>query len=227
MFGKPIFPSEKKQPMADRGRSLLNTEPGTSLGQPKAAPELYPGWIETYSGIQWNCMNPRREDVNMTDIAHGLSLMCRFGGQVREFYSVAQHSIYVFIELATRFPGDYLLQLHGLLHDASEAYLSDVVRPFKQQIPLYLEVEERTQNVILDALGLPPLTPTGKKSVKSVDNALLATEHRDLYSHSKFDWTLPEPPVWRPVIPISDWRVVEEIFLDAYNRTRTVYDNRD
>jgi uncharacterized protein len=206
----------KKQPRTDRGRSSLNTGPDTSLDQPKAAEELYPGWIETYSGVQWNCIAPRPEDVRLGDIAHGLALMCRFGGQVKVPYSVGQHSLYVYHEIQRQYPDDYLIQLHGLLHDASEAYLSDIVRPLKQQVPQYLEIEARTQEAILTGLGITPMTPVGEKVVKAADNAALAAEHRDLYPHSKFDWALPEPPIEDTIVPSSDWEWIERQIIGAF-----------
>jgi len=52
-------------------------------------------WIETWTGVAFDLEKPRPEDVRIEDIAHALSRQCRFGGGVREFYSVAQHSVFV------------------------------------------------------------------------------------------------------------------------------------
>jgi hypothetical protein len=146
--------------------------------------------------------------------------MCRFGGQVRVPYTVGQHSIYVWRALAEAFPYDYLLQMHGLMHDASEAYLSDIVRPLKHQIPQYLEIEKQTQSTILNAFSITPLTPLGEKILKSADNAVLAAEHRDLYPHSVWNWTLPDPPVPFKITPTNDWKWLEETFIESYHHLK-------
>ena len=90
--------------------------------------------IRTYTGIMFDPLNPDPELVNITDIAHALSLLCRANGHFRNFYSVAQHSINCMEEAKER-GYSRKVQLACLLHDASEAYLSDVTRPIKQEIP--------------------------------------------------------------------------------------------
>jgi hypothetical protein len=92
-------------------------------------------WIQTYSGRQFWPLDPRVEDVHLEDIAHALSNVCRYTGHVREFYSVAEHSVHVSWSCE---PED---ALWGLLHDASEAYLADMARPVKQNMPVYVAAE--------------------------------------------------------------------------------------
>ena len=142
-------------------------------------------WIVTYSGQVFWPMAPRVEDVQIADIAHALSQLCRFAGHTREFYSVAQHS--VLVSHLCR-PED---ALWGLLHDASEAYLSDVVRPVKHQAALdgYRAVERQLQAVIARRFGLPEEEPA---SVRDADRLVLRAEQRDLVA-------MPEG--WRPVTP--------------------------
>lgn len=127
--------------------------------------------IGTYTGrFAWP-NNPRSVDINIHDIAHSLALSCRWTGHVRRHYSVGQHSV-----LAS-----YLVPeqhaLAALLHDAAEAYLSDIARPVKPAIAGYKEIEARLQNTIMRTFGLPIGMP---KCVKVADTQLLCTEHRDL-----------------------------------------------
>ena len=77
-------------------------------------------WLQTYTGIQFWPLDPRPEEIDIQDIAHALSLLCRFNGHCQRFYSVAEHSVHVSTILAPEFG------LWGLLHDAAEAYLSDI-----------------------------------------------------------------------------------------------------
>lgn len=180
-------------------------------------PLIEKGCIETFSGICWNCVHPRAEDVRLDDVARGLALMCRFGGQIQTHYSVGQHSLNVYRFLYELWPTDYHLQLHGLLHDGSEAYLSDLVRPLKHLIPEYLAIEARTQAAVLEGLGCTiPLTPYGEKLLKTADNAVLLAERRALKPNSKFDWRIDAPKITWPIVPITDWTIVEELFKCAY-----------
>lgn len=89
--------------------------------------------------------NPRLFDID--NIAHALSQLCRYTGQCKRFYSVAQHSVLV----STLLPPP--LQLTGLLHDASEAFLGDVSRPLKQLLPVYKELEHRFSYALHDKFG--------------------------------------------------------------------------
>ena len=82
------------------------------------------------------------EDIDIVDIAHALSNICRFGGHTKRFYSVAQHSIAVSYMVGDR------LALHGLLHDAAEAYIGDMVSPLKKRIPEYRRLDEDITRVI-------------------------------------------------------------------------------
>ncbi len=105
----------------------------------------YPGnWIQTYSGRQFWPLEPRAEDVAVEDIAHALSLLCRYGGHSSRFYSVAEHCVLV----------SHKCGLHGLLHDAAEAYLLDIPRPVKALMPEYKWAEERVIVAIYEALGV-------------------------------------------------------------------------
>jgi hypothetical protein len=138
-------------------------------------------WIQTYTGKAFWPLEPLAENVNIIDIAHALSNICRFTGHTSEFYSVAEHCYYASLYCD---PKD---ALWGLLHDASEAYLMDMARPLKYSTAgvEYRIYEERLQNVICDRFGLPHKRPY---SVSLVDRQLLRTEQRDLFGPAPVEW---------------------------------------
>jgi 5'-deoxynucleotidase YfbR-like HD superfamily hydrolase len=97
--------------------------------------------VITYSGKLIDIFNITIEDLNIIDISYGLSNIARFSGQV-QFYSVARHSI----QVANMLPSH--LKLSGLLHDASEAYIGDIISPIKHRMPEYIMVENSIMNTI-------------------------------------------------------------------------------
>lgn len=115
------------------------------------------GMMSTYTRRRINPLKMTPEDVDIRDIARALTMQCRYAGHVGRFYSVAEHS--VFVSNALRGTG---LELAGLLHDAAEAYLGDLIRPLKHG-PMgeaYLEAEEHVERCIAQAFGLPhPMPP--------------------------------------------------------------------
>jgi hypothetical protein len=128
-------------------------------------------WMVTYSGQVFWPLDPRPEEIHIKDIAHGLSMICRFNGHVSAFYSVAEHSVHV----STLVPPEHAMA--GLLHDAPEAFLGDMIRPIKRCMPTYREAEDRLWRVIAGKFGLPVELPP---CVKEADNVMLMTERRDL-----------------------------------------------
>lgn len=136
-------------------------------------------FISTYSGQKFYPIDPKEEEIKIKDIAHALSLMCRGNGHVKHFYSVAQHSIFCAKEAALR-GYSKKVQLACLMHDASEAYISDITRPVKKLLPTYLEMEEMLQGMIEKTYGLADLSEEEKAQVKLVDDTILRYELADL-----------------------------------------------
>ena len=163
-------------------------------------------WIQTYAGKQFWPLAPKPEDLDIVDIAHSLSLQCRFNGHCREFYSVAEHSVRV----SEILPPD--LALWGLLHDAAEAYLSDLPKPIKQLLPAFCEAEDRLLEVILDRFGLTWPLP---EEVHEADLRLLATEARDLMAPPPEPWGLDIEPLPRAIEPWAPENA-ERRFLRAF-----------
>lgn len=160
-------------------------------------------WITTFTGKKFHYLDPQPEEIDIRDIAHALSLTCRFGGHCKVFYSVAEHSVLVAEQVNSE------LKLSALLHDAHEAYLHDVPRPIKADIADYKKIADRIQAVVWDKFGIIP-----SLEIKKVDDVLLATEARDLMPNMD-EWTkLPAPLVeglyyWTP-------EYAEESFLTYY-----------
>jgi 5'-deoxynucleotidase YfbR-like HD superfamily hydrolase len=133
-------------------------------------------WIQTYTGKEFYPLEPEIEKIDIEDIAHALSNICRYTGHCKRFYSVAQHSLIgaqYFIKL-----GDNEHAKQFLLHDASEAYLCDIARPVKQHIGNYKEYEDHLLNLIFHKHGLE--YPYDYK-VKSIDEALLYYEGKTFF----------------------------------------------
>jgi hypothetical protein len=134
--------------------------------------EEYP-YIHTFWHHKFRVGWPLEEDVCIEDIAHSLSLLCRFTGHVKQFYSVGEHSVRV----SYLCPAEH--QLWGLLHDAGESYAGDVNRPLKYSpgMEAYRAYEKNVQQVISLRYNLFMEEP---KEVKAADDRLLVTEQRDL-----------------------------------------------
>lgn len=127
--------------------------------------------ITTFSGVTFSPLSPRPEDINIEDIAHALSNLCRFTGHSRFFYSVAEHSVLV----------SYLtppaLALAGLLHDASEAYLNDIAGPIKHAFPEYVKAEYVLQKMIEKKFDVSSDWP----EVEEADKAALLIEQAVIF----------------------------------------------
>lgn len=165
-------------------------------------------WIQTYSGIRFTPTKPNIDSIVIQDIAHALSLQCRFSGHCRDFYSVAQHSVLVSYECD---PGE---ELWGLLHDASEAYLVDIPKPLKVsgKFNAYLEYEKNMMEIICDKFGLSKEEP---KSVKQSDYRLLCTEARDLLNNPKVDGFDLSQSLPYTIVPLSP-KEAEQEFLKRF-----------
>lgn len=141
--------------------------------------------IHTFSGNQFFPMAPAEEDVFIGDIAHALSVITRFGGHCRWFYSVAQHSVLASLNV----PLEHAFE--ALMHDAAEAYIGDMVRPLKPHNPDFVAIDARLDAVIRSRFGLPEQM---SQTVKEIDVVMCATEKRDLLWPSRADWgNLPDP----------------------------------
>ena len=129
-------------------------------------------FITTYTGIHFEPTDPDPESIRIEDIAHALSLICRGNGHVKKFWSVGQHCISCANEARARGLSGRMV-LACLLHDASECYMSDIPRPFKQELPQYRIYEERLLKMIYEKFLGSPLTAEEEKELAQIDDAML------------------------------------------------------
>ena len=174
-------------------------------------------WIQTFTGKKFHPLDPSLSEISIIDIAHALSMICRFTGHSKEFYSVAQHCVLV------SYICDEKDALHGLLHDASEAYLSDISKPLKHSgfFEEYKRIEHHLQSMIFQKFGLSMEEPPG---VKKADIILLATEARDLMSPLHTDWIQPVNPLPFTIFPLPP-KEAEQLFLNRFEELKVALDN--
>ena len=165
-------------------------------------------FITTRSGRQVSLLNPQYSQIDIGDIAHGLAYQCRFNGQTSRFYSIAQHCLMV----ASILPDH--LKLAGLLHDAAEAYIGDVVQPLKVLLPDYQVIESNFNQAIELRFNV---NLDHQEEVKAADLIALATEKRDLLPRERCDWELLKGirPLDRLTLPMSPEQS-EESFMRTY-----------
>lgn len=137
-----------------------------------------PRQIRTFTGKYVNIFETDPETISIEDIAHGLSNHCRFGGQLPEFYSVAQHCIECF-HIA---PDEY--KKEALLHDASEAYINDIASPIKKELPDYNMLEYKLMSTIAKKFNF--MFPLPMK-IKEIDRIMLEKEWNALQLQKGWD----------------------------------------
>lgn len=127
--------------------------------------------MQTFSGRRFWPLAPRVEDIHLEDVAHGLAMTCRYGGHTRFFYSVAEHCLIV----SRYVPAE--LALEGLLHDTSEAWLGDMVRPLKYQDAMieFRKAEKEIERCVAEKFGLRT-DATAHAAVKEIDDRILVDE---------------------------------------------------
>ncbi len=153
--------------------------------------------IATFSGVEFFPLAPRVEDVDIMDIAQGLSMKCRYTGQCHQFNSVAQHSVFV-SEILEALKQPIEVQFIGLMHDTSEAYLPDVASPIKGHLEGFREIEHRLEACIAKAFNFQFPFP---KAVKVADAEAFKHEYRQI---------MPNLAWWKGDPPNYDWGHMEE-----------------
>lgn len=186
-------------------------------------------WLQSHSGKILDAENPTPEMIDIQDIAHALSMVCRYGGHCRDFYSVAEHSVHV-MRLGQMHPTMMSITAHWakrslalLLHDAAEAYMGDIMTPNKILLaPKSHELENKWLTAIEKKFGLEGQLIDPEPLVKDCDLTVLTVEVVSLFV--KVD------PVWwehfhRPTriqlesTTIECWSpaVARKKFLDCFN----------
>ena len=171
--------------------------------------------IMTNSHKMFDPLHPNVELIDISDIAHSLSMLCRANGHFKSFYSVGQHSINCAKEAKAR-GYSQLVQLACLLHDASEAYLSDVTRPVKAELPRYVEIEKPLQDCIWAKFLSQPLSPVEYDQVFEIDDAILAHEFINLMGAKIVD---PTPVIYsEPEFAFTGFDRCKQTFLELFNQ---------
>ncbi|MEA4981436.1 MAG: phosphohydrolase [Paludibacter sp.] len=152
----------------------------------------------TYTGKYIDVFNPDPDAISIQDIAHALSLTCRWAGHLKDFYSVAQHSVLVCEHVSCFAPEN---KLQALLHDASEAYINDIPSPAKKRLPDYKSLEDNLMLVIAHKFGFE--FPLSQATIEA-DRYLLSCEWHSLVENDVND-----------IIPLSP-KDAECLFLQSY-----------
>ncbi len=172
-------------------------------------------YITTYTEKHFDPLNPDVSQVDIRDIAHALSLTCRGNGHVKTFFSVGQHCINCALEAEQRgFTPKVVLAC--LIHDASEAYMSDVPRPFKQHLPEYEKLEDTILELIYEKFLGESLNEEEKKLLKQIDNDLLYYDLKELLN----ELTEGEAPKLHITLnyQVQPFEQVESTYLDLFGR---------
>jgi len=146
-------------------------------------------WFTLYSGARFYPFRDNLEEsIHIEDIASALSHLCRFNGHCTHFYSVAEHSVLCSLQVSPQ------NAMAALLHDATEAYVGDLIRPIKRFMPEFESLEDRIWLAVARKFGLPAVLPD---EVHWADNSVLMAEARDLLNpvgEIKFPYIDARPP---------------------------------
>jgi hypothetical protein len=176
-------------------------------------------WIATLSGARFYIKEMNLCDIPIDDIAHALSMNCRYNGHISRHYSVAEHSV-LLANLLSLKGASREVQFQGLMHDISEAFIPDIPRPFKAWIEGFTEYEDtllKEASIHFDFAY--PFDPR----VKFLDRNIVRTEAEGLF---------PSPPDWVEdfeIIPEAQgWhlgmnsRTAKQLWLDTYEELKSV-----
>lgn len=156
--------------------------------------------VTTFTGKRFDILNPRVQDVCIQDIIVSLSRQNRFNGHTHYEYNVAEHSVWVSMKCEDESGGDLSLAACGLMHDAAEAYIGDIVRPVRALFKELKAIELAILEVIFEKYGLQWPIPD---KVFAIDDRMLMTERRDLISPEAHEWwpetAQPYEMILRPV----------------------------
>ena len=173
------------------------------------------GYITTYTGKHFDPLEPDMDAIEIRDVAHALSLTCRGNGHVKNFFSVGQHCVYCALEAEARGYSNRVV-LGCLLHDASEAYMSDVPRPFKVMMQEYVNLEEKLIDLIYTKFLGSTLTEDEKKLVSEVDDDILYFDMIELLGVPQSG---PEPKMHIELdYSVKPFEYVENAYLEIFQR---------
>ena len=165
-------------------------------------------WIQTYTSKKVFPLIPNKDEIDIVDIANSLGKICRYNGHTLKFYSVAEHSVYVSENVSKK------NAMWGLMHDAAEAYLGDIVHPIKSYLGKFKQYEENLLRCIADKFNLCWPVP---KEVKEIDVAILHDESLQVMESKPQSWSqITSLPLGIKIYGL-DWQQAIELFLVRYD----------
>lgn len=164
--------------------------------------------IRLRSGLYFNLADPQPDQFTFSDIAGALSKICRFGGQINDFYSVAEHCVHC-CRLAERDRLGLMTQAAVLMHDAAEAFCGDVVKPLKIMLPEYAEVERRVEAAVAEKFLID--FEKWADCIREIDRAALIAERNALFPRDGISWA-GEESARQVVIDVELWSPSESEF---------------
>lgn len=166
--------------------------------------------LYTFCGSKMDLNNFDATGMTIEEIARGLGNLCRYNGQVKEFYSVAEHS--VILSRYFQIQGEGLsLQRHALMHDAAEAFIGDIVYHLKAMMPDFKEMEGRILDSIYKEFNLQP-TEEEEKLLHEADRCICIDEMYHLmgaidpvvFKNGRQPLHV-KPDAWPPAIAIDEF----------------------
>lgn len=171
-------------------------------------------WFQTASGRKFPIFTPELSDYYIEDISSSLANQCRFNGHTRRFYSVARHSLNVMKIVSPR------AKAWALMHDAGEAYVSDIITPLKRHLPLAKETEQLIQTDLIIRFNIP-YDDAIDEEVHAADRYMVFLEAEKLLRNPDLlkEWSLARipfmpqaQPYLGPSLPIIDKLMFERAF---------------
>lgn len=141
--------------------------------------------IRLRSGLYFDLADPRPEQFRFADIAGALSKICRFGGQINHYYSVAEHCWHCAMYAAESGHQDALSAV--LMHDAAEAFCGDVVKPLKIMLSEYTVIEKRVEAAIAAKFGID--FAGHADAIRTIDRTMLIAERHHFFTADGVTWT--------------------------------------
>lgn len=174
----------------------------------------------THSGKLIDFKNMFMKDISLNDIAHHLCNINRFGGclPLGTMYSVASHSLNCLAVAKITYKGDVEFYKAVLMHDATEAYLGDVVSGLKTCLLDYQTIENKLENLLKFKYSIN--FKKYKKTIKIIDKRMMITEVEHLNNKNKHLYNTDDK--WQPY-KFTNWRIkpdkypecIKQLFLDS------------
>lgn len=187
-------------------------------------------WQRMLSGRRLDLINPSAMDIEIEDIAHGLSRVARWNGQTTgdNAFSVAQHSVLVEkIARAIEPSADSTWFLAALLHDASEYVVGDMISPFKNALGVdYRSFEDKLMQAVHIRFGLPAvISPQLQKFIKRADKISAYLEATQIAGFSDIESRKFFGP---PPVTIAHWKIeslspngAKQLYIQRFNEIIT------